>query len=464
MVGWVAAYLDGRACLWLFLRLFACLFVSLFVSVSFRVSLCLSLSLSLSLALSFSISLSLPFCLSAFLSLCLSVSLSLCICNLVGQGHCPVSCSVPGGDVDARHGALLCGAVPEPLRHGELAGDLLHVPPAQGASLRLAEQPGKMLQLSSQAPGSPIFHFCQFCRCLSDSGEENLMDWGQFFAITYIFIFLGDSISRRIAMYLATPSLARRLMYLGGAMALIIIGLYLESLAIAIVIPLAIFLIFWGNGTIYGLTNNHVDKEARERERERDREGERERERAQREREREREREGEKERETQRDTERDRDKQRDKETSKETKKEPKTRPPIQVRERALQQTWFNSLFTRCRASTTLHPTPFGASSAIWGQLLGAFWWRTPTTFSAAATKALTSAEAPGPDAKPLCQGGTAWRRILCIGFPAWPEGSRPKPLDSESLKGQRLLRLLAFSPCCWAGGCWVPLPGHLIHF
>ncbi|CAJ1348365.1 unnamed protein product [Effrenium voratum] len=91
--------------------------------------------------------------------------------------------------------------------------------------------------------------------------EENLMDWGQFFAITYIFIFLGDSISRRIAMYLATPSLARRLMYLGGAMALIIIGLYLESLAIAIVIPLAIFLIFWGNGTIYGLTNNHVDKE-----------------------------------------------------------------------------------------------------------------------------------------------------------------------------------------------------------
>ena len=30
--------------------------------------------------------------------------------------------------------------------------------------------------------------------------DEHLMKWGQFFAITYIFIFLGDSISRRIAI------------------------------------------------------------------------------------------------------------------------------------------------------------------------------------------------------------------------------------------------------------------------
>jgi len=90
--------------------------------------------------------------------------------------------------------------------------------------------------------------------------EQHLMKWGQFFAVTYVFIFLGDSISRRIAIYISTPSLLRRLAYLGVAMALIGIGLYLESLAIAIVIPVAIFLVFWGNGTIYGLTANHVDK------------------------------------------------------------------------------------------------------------------------------------------------------------------------------------------------------------
>ncbi|CAE7806129.1 unnamed protein product [Symbiodinium sp. CCMP2456] len=90
--------------------------------------------------------------------------------------------------------------------------------------------------------------------------EQHLMKWGQFFAVTYVFIFLGDSISRRIAIYMSTPSLRRRLAYLGVAMALIGIGLYLESLAIAIVIPVAIFLVFWGNGTIYGLTANHVDK------------------------------------------------------------------------------------------------------------------------------------------------------------------------------------------------------------
>ena len=90
--------------------------------------------------------------------------------------------------------------------------------------------------------------------------DEHLMKWGQFFAITYVFIFLGDSISRRIAIFLSTPSLRRRLVYLGVAMALIGLGLYLESLAIAIIIPLAIFFVFWGNGTIYGLTAHHVDK------------------------------------------------------------------------------------------------------------------------------------------------------------------------------------------------------------
>lgn len=82
--------------------------------------------------------------------------------------------------------------------------------------------------------------------------------------ITYIFIFLGDSISRRIAIYISTPSLRKRLALLGLAMGLIIAGLYLESLAIAIIIPLAIFMIFWGNGTIYGLTANHVDKQVPE--------------------------------------------------------------------------------------------------------------------------------------------------------------------------------------------------------
>ena len=90
--------------------------------------------------------------------------------------------------------------------------------------------------------------------------DQHLMKWGQFFAITYIFIFLGDSISRRIAIYLSTPSLRRRLVFLGLAMSCIALGLYLESLAIAIIIPLAIFLVFWGNGTIYGLTAHHVDK------------------------------------------------------------------------------------------------------------------------------------------------------------------------------------------------------------
>ena len=68
--------------------------------------------------------------------------------------------------------------------------------------------------------------------------------------------------------------MGKRLTALGLAMALIFFGLYLESLAIvasphdsiwletkAIIIPIAIFLIFWGNGTIYGLTANHVDQQ-----------------------------------------------------------------------------------------------------------------------------------------------------------------------------------------------------------
>lgn len=89
--------------------------------------------------------------------------------------------------------------------------------------------------------------------------DQHLMDWGLFFAITYGFTFLGDAISRWIAMYMSTPSVKKRLVFLSFALALIVAGLYLESLAIAILIPLAIFMIFWGNGTIFGLTANHVD-------------------------------------------------------------------------------------------------------------------------------------------------------------------------------------------------------------
>lgn len=88
--------------------------------------------------------------------------------------------------------------------------------------------------------------------------DQHLMDWGLFFAITYGFTFLGDAISRWIAMYMSTPSVKKRLVFLSFALALIVAGLYLESLAIAILIPLAIFMIFWGNGTIFGLTANHV--------------------------------------------------------------------------------------------------------------------------------------------------------------------------------------------------------------
>eukprot|EP00438_Fugacium_kawagutii_P007310 Skav235704 [mRNA] locus=scaffold280:327233:328582:- [translate_table: standard] len=93
------------------------------------------------------------------------------------------------------------------------------------------------------------------------SGQrDHLMDKNLFFAVTYIFIFLGDSISRRIAIYISTPSLNKRLACLGAAVVLIILGLFVESRAVAILIPLAIFMVFWGNGTIYGLTAHHVDK------------------------------------------------------------------------------------------------------------------------------------------------------------------------------------------------------------
>ncbi|CAK9015006.1 unnamed protein product [Durusdinium trenchii] len=153
--------------------------------------------------------------------------------------------------------------------------------PREKTELRTANFGASLRQARRWMPGMAPFFLAQF---LSHFAMENwpaifymfhppkvplfnpessdyLMDWGQFFAITYIFIFLGDSISRRIAIYISTPSLRKRLALLGLAMGLIIAGLYLESLAIAIIIPLAIFMIFWGNGTIYGLTANHVDKQ-----------------------------------------------------------------------------------------------------------------------------------------------------------------------------------------------------------
>mmetsp|Transcript_47358 Transcript_47358/g.88607 ORF Transcript_47358/g.88607 Transcript_47358/m.88607 type:complete len:427 (-) Transcript_47358:336-1616(-) len=153
--------------------------------------------------------------------------------------------------------------------------------PRGKTELKTANFAASLLQASKWMPGMIPFFFAQFLShfamenwpaifymfhppmvpLFDPKSDQHLMKWGQFFAITYVFIFLGDSISRRIAIYLATPSLKKRLLFLGLAMAMIAGGLCLESLAIAIIIPLAIFMVFWGNGTIYGLTANHVDRQ-----------------------------------------------------------------------------------------------------------------------------------------------------------------------------------------------------------
>ncbi|CAE7230370.1 unnamed protein product [Symbiodinium sp. CCMP2456] len=152
--------------------------------------------------------------------------------------------------------------------------------PRGNTELKTANFAASLLQARHWMPGMVPFFVAQFLShfamenwpaifymfhppyvpLFNPKSDQHLMKWGQFFAVTYFFIFLGDSISRRIAIYLSTPSLYRRLVFLGLAMACIALGLYLESLAIAIIIPIAIFLVFWGNGTIYGLTAHHVDK------------------------------------------------------------------------------------------------------------------------------------------------------------------------------------------------------------
>ena len=152
--------------------------------------------------------------------------------------------------------------------------------PKGNTELKTANFAASLLQARHWMPGMAPFFVAQFLShfamenwpaifymfhppyvpLFNPKSDQHLMKWGQFFAVTYVFIFLGDSISRRIAIYLSTPSLFRRLVFLGMAMACIALGLYLESLAIAIIIPIAIFLVFWGNGTIYGLTAHHVDK------------------------------------------------------------------------------------------------------------------------------------------------------------------------------------------------------------
>mmetsp|Transcript_37487 Transcript_37487/g.67809 ORF Transcript_37487/g.67809 Transcript_37487/m.67809 type:complete len:430 (+) Transcript_37487:67-1356(+) len=90
-------------------------------------------------------------------------------------------------------------------------------------------------------------------------GDDHLVNWDQFFAVTYVFIFLGDAISRRVAFYLNCPTTSRIYLYLGASVIGIIAGLALEGTAIAAIIPFAIFLVFWGNGTIYGLTAKYID-------------------------------------------------------------------------------------------------------------------------------------------------------------------------------------------------------------
>lgn len=92
------------------------------------------------------------------------------------------------------------------------------------------------------------------------STSSMLMDHDQFFALLYVFVILGDTISRRVPYGMNLDSYARNVSLLIAGSLCSVFGFYCESFAQAILTLAAIFLAFWGNGLIYGVSAKYIDK------------------------------------------------------------------------------------------------------------------------------------------------------------------------------------------------------------
>lgn len=95
---------------------------------------------------------------------------------------------------------------------------------------------------------------------LGPDSASPLIDRDVFFALVSVFIISGDTISRRVHHLLSLETYSANVFLLLAAVACSFGGFGCEILGIAVVTFPAVFLAFWGNGLVYGLSARYIDR------------------------------------------------------------------------------------------------------------------------------------------------------------------------------------------------------------
>jgi len=94
---------------------------------------------------------------------------------------------------------------------------------------------------------------------LSPADTENVMDKDIYFCIIYVFVMLGDALSRRVLYCLPLKTKTSYNIVIVISIATSVLGFYLESLLIGWLTFIAAFLAFWGNGMTYAVATKFID-------------------------------------------------------------------------------------------------------------------------------------------------------------------------------------------------------------
>lgn len=95
---------------------------------------------------------------------------------------------------------------------------------------------------------------------LGPRDDDHFMNHDLYFAMLYVFVLLGDGISRRVPYFIELDRLSSNVKLLVFAVVASVGGFFLQSLLIAVVTLFAAFLAFWGNGLVYGVSAKYIDK------------------------------------------------------------------------------------------------------------------------------------------------------------------------------------------------------------
>eukprot|EP00928_Gymnodinium_smaydae_P079709 TRINITY_DN63568_c0_g1_i1.p1 TRINITY_DN63568_c0_g1~~TRINITY_DN63568_c0_g1_i1.p1 ORF type:complete len:486 (-),score=87.46 TRINITY_DN63568_c0_g1_i1:312-1769(-) len=90
--------------------------------------------------------------------------------------------------------------------------------------------------------------------------DNHLMDKHRFFVVFFVFVGLGDMLSRRFGYWLKLDTYLANSVALCVGPACSVIGLYTTTLGIGVVSWVSAFLAFWGQGLNYAIASRYIDR------------------------------------------------------------------------------------------------------------------------------------------------------------------------------------------------------------